>query len=153
MALRDIVIPTKTIEVFDSSFEVRAISMPDLMEAIQDFGPAMASAFDKFQSGELEAITTPQVIQYAVREFPDLATAVICLASDSYDQETMQKVRRFPIPVQVEALESVFSMTFRSEADVKKLLESLTRMVTAGAGILENKTPPLGNGTGVSDAA
>ena len=155
MRLRDIVIQTTTIPVGETtSFEVRGISMNDLMVAASDYGPQLGVVFGKLQSGEIETDDDRSTIMRLSREFPDLLAAIICLAADDYAPEMVAKMRRAPVTVTVDAVEAIFKLTFASEADIKKLMESLTRMIVAGSGALKAASGPTsGTGIGASAAA
>lgn len=154
MGLRDIVIRTKTIEVEATSFEVRGLSMNDVMVAASDYGPQLSLVFSKMQTGELETTDIKSAILDLSKEFPEVLAALICLAADDYAPDMVAKMRRVPMTVTTEALEAIFHLTFASEADVKKLVESLSRMITAGSGALTKALGPTSEtGTGVSAAA
>lgn len=154
MGLRDVVIKTKTIPAGDTTFEVRGISMTDVIIAASDYGPQLTLVFQKLKSGEIESDGIKEALMGLAREFPELLAALVCMASDEYDEAMVAKVQKFPPTVTLEALEAIFSLTFASEAEVKKFIESLTRMIAAGSGAL---TTALGQpsqiGTGDSVAA
>lgn len=154
MGLRDIVIRTKTIEVGDTTFEVRGLSMSDVMIAALDYGPQLSIVFAKLKSGDVDTSDIRQTILELSREFPDILSAIICMAADDYDPEMVAKMRKVPMNVTVEAAEAIFELTFASEAEVKKLLESLTRILAAGSGTLMMTLGQTSEtGTGVSAAA
>lgn len=154
MGLRDIVIATKTIPAGGTSFEVRGLSMNDLMLVVTEYGPQMTLVFSRLQAGEIQGEDIKSTIVNMSREFPDLLAAVICLAADDYDPEMVAKMKKVPLTVTTEAAEEIFKLTFASEAEVKKFIESLTRMIAAGSGAL---TTALGQtsetGIGASAAA
>ena len=62
---------------------------------------------------------------------PDLAAAVIALASDEPD--AVDVVRSLPLPVQLDALIAVGKLTFTDEGAVPKFLAGLGGMLRAGA--------------------
>lgn len=136
MGLRDIVIRTKTITAGEATFEVRGLSMSDVMIAALDYGPQLSMVFSKLKSGEVEAVDIRSTVLELSKEFPDVMAAIICMAADDYDPVMVAKLRRVPITVTVEACEAIFELTFTSEAEVKKLLESLTRIIATGSGTL-----------------
>lgn len=152
MGLRDIVIKTKTIKAEGASFEVRGVSMNDLMVAASDYGPQLGLVFTKLKTGEIQAEDVRSSIIALAKEFPELLAAIICLAADDYEPEMVEKLKKVPIGVTADALEAVFSLTFASEADVKKLVESLTRMIAAGSGALTQALGPT-SGTGIGASA
>lgn len=154
MGLRDIVIRTKTVTVQDQSFEVRGISMSDVMIAVSDYGPQLSLCFEQFRRGDIETTDIKAALLGLSREFPELLAAIICMASDDYDPALVKKVAKLPLSATTEALEAIFGLTFASEAEVKKFMESLTRMITAGSGALTTvRGPSSETGTGGSVAA
>lgn len=152
MGLRDITIHRTSVPYRDQTLEVRGISGADLMVAAQDYGPQIAVVFGKIQSGEFGGDVKSTIMKVS-RDVPEVAGAIIALASDDYTPETVKIATQLPLPIQVEALEAVFHETFYSEADVKKLIESLTRMITAVSGVLTETMPPLASRTGIGDFA
>lgn len=131
----------ETITYDGQEFEVRGFGAPDLMTLTATHGAVLAMVFGKIQTERQPgaAVTSDQVksiLRDVSGQFPDLAAAVIAIASESADEEGMAVARQLPLPVQVEALEAIFALTFTSEAEVKKLVESLTRMAVAASGAL-----------------
>lgn len=154
MGLRDIVIQTKTITAGAATFEVRGLSMNDLMMVVTEYGPQMTLVFNRLQQGDIQGDDIKGTIVNMSREFPDLLAAVICLAADEYDPEMVAKMKKVPLGVTTEAAEEIFKLTFTSEAEVKKFIESLSRMIAAGSGALTQALGPTSpTGTGVSVAA
>lgn len=137
MGLRDIGIPRAEIEVGKSAFSVRGITLADITQAAVDYGPQMALLFGRLQNGEnLSEASIRRLVLSLGSEFPGLLAAVIALASDDYTKETVEIAAALPLPKQAEAIEEIFKLTFTSEADVKKLIESLARMIVGVSGAL-----------------
>ena len=138
MGLRNIVINRRNVPVdANQSFDVRGISLIDIMRIMGDYGPQMSLAFGqltaKRESGApFDSATVRDRIKEMAQEFPDLLAAVVALAADEYDEEMVALVKKLPMLAQIEAVEAIFSLTFQSEGDVEKLITSLTKgMVTA----------------------
>ncbi len=140
MGLRDITIHRTTVQYRDQEIAVRGISASDLMVAAQDYGPEVAMIFGKVTSGEFNGDAKKAIASFT-REMPEVIGAAIALASDDYSPETVATATKLPFNTQLELVEAIFHETFYSEADVKKLIESLTRMVTAVSGVLTEITP------------
>lgn len=151
MGLRSITIHRTTVKYREDTIELRGISAPDLMTAMRDFAPQMAVVFAQVTSGEAGADIKSAIMNLS-KEFPELLAATIALASDEYDPESVQTALNLPFNVQIECLEAIFAETFTSEADVKKLVESLSRIIAATSGALEMNLGPLSSalGTGAS---
>lgn len=157
MGLSHITIPRKTVDMDDGQkFEVRAISTNDLIGLVATHGPGLAMIFGKIKSGELGQDLTADAVRDGIFElaqgFPDIAATIIAIAADGYTDEEMEVARRLPLPAQADAIEKIFGLTFSSEATVKKLLESLTRMMLGVSETLAT-APNLANGIGASAAA
>lgn len=153
MGLRNIVIRRETVQVDDSqSFTVRGITLFDIMQAVGDFGPQMALAFGKMTSREGTGPLTPDDVKAHIRdlakEFPDVLAAAIAMASDDYSKAAMDVTKQLPMSVQLDAIEKVARLSFRSEAEVGKLMESLVRAVAGATGALTKVELPLPTGTG-----
>lgn len=155
MAISDILIPTKTITAGSASFEVRGLSVNDLMLVATEYGPMMSLAFDRLKAGDVEGESIKELIISLCKEFPDMAAALVCLAADEFDNDTIAKMKKVALPITVEALEAIFGLTFASEAELKKFIESLTRGLSLVSGTLDQTTTPQPslNGIGASAAA
>jgi len=142
MGLRNITIAQKKIRVDDKQdFDVRGLSLTDVMAAMADYGPQMALAFakitEKGEGSRFDSATIKARIRDLAGEFPELLAAIIALGADEYAPDMVQKVKRLPLLVQVEAIEAIFGLTFQSEGDVGKFMESLTRGLVAATGALD----------------
>lgn len=144
MGLRNIKIHTTTVMYRDEPIEVRGISASDLFMAAQDYGPQIALLFGKFTSGDMDADFKKHIGMF-MKEAPELLGAVIAIATDDYCPEAIEIAKKLPGSVQVELVEAIFNETFYSEAEVKKLMESLSRMIQATSGVLKEVSLPPGS--------
>ena len=157
MGLRNIVIARRRIDLGDNqAFEVRGISLFDIMSVLNDYGPQMALMFGKVmaqkaEQGGLDNAAVRKAISDVSGEFPDVLAAAIALASDDYTPETIEIAKQLPMMSQIATVEAIFALTFKSEGDVKKLIESLTEMMVAATGTLKTAMlSPLPNGIGAT---
>ena len=157
MGLRNIVIARRRIDLGDNqAFEVRGISLFDIMSVLNDYGPQMALMFGKVmaqkaEQGGLDNAAVRKAISDVSGEFPDVLAAAIALASDDYTPETIEIAKQLPMMSQIAAVEAIYVLTFKSEGDVKKLIESLTEMMVAATGTLKTAMlSPLPNGIGAT---
>lgn len=157
MGLRNIVIARQRIDLGDGqAFEVRGISLFDIMSVLNDYGPQMALMFGKVMAQKakrngLDNAAVRKAIADVSGEFPDVLAVAIALASDDYTTEAVQIAKQLPMMHQIAAIEAIFALTFKSEGDVKKLIESLTEMAVAATGTLKSAMlPPLPNGIGAT---
>lgn len=142
MGLRNIVIPRERVDLGDGQgFEVRGISLFDIMSVLNDYGPQMAMMFGrvmamKAEGGQFDNMAIKKAITDVSGEFPDVLAAALSLAADDYTGEAIEVAKQLPMPKQIEAVEKVFALTFRSEGDLKKLVESLVEMMVATSAAL-----------------
>lgn len=157
MGLRDYEIPTLSVPINEKvSFDVRGISFEDISRLVQRHGPVCVMVYQQFVESKVKFGLRPEVLgqllTMAMEKFPDAVSEMIALAAD--DMEQIAKVRKLPVGVQIDAIYKIIGLTFTSEADVKKLVEIVTRMavsVTANMNSLTGQTPSdSGNGSFVS---
>lgn len=140
MGLRDLRIPRATIRVpgaeegYDS-FTVRGLSLPDVQTLAEKHGPTFALLFDKFKTLADNTPAEMAVIAKAVLDLaPALAHESIALASGEPDAADV--IKELPLFTMLEALEWVFVLSFRSEEEVKKALEIVTRAATGAQSLI-----------------
>ena len=151
MSLKNITIPERTIQIGEGEISVRGISLSDLMTIVNVYGPQASMAFAKVQgSKSLDARDVRALIGSVATEFPDMVAAAMALAAESYDPDTVTLLKRIPFHKQLEVIEAIFHLTFTQEGEIKKLLESLTEMMTEVSGALEAIKSPSPIGTGAS---
>lgn len=151
MGLTNITIPERSITVGEGTITVRGISLSDLMTIVNVYGPQASMAFGKLQqTGSLESKDVRTLIGSLAKEFPDMVSAAMALAADSYDADTVELLKKIPFNKQLEVIEAIFEMTFPNEGEVKKLMESLTKMLTEASGALKGVQLPSSIGTGAS---
>jgi len=144
MGLRNITIPEVEVAFGDGGISVRGVSFSDLMVLVDTYGPQAAIVFQKVQDGgTLQTSDVKLLIGTLAKEFPAMVTAVIALAADVYETEGLETVGKLPFNVQIELVEAVFGLTFTGESDIKKLMESLTKMMVEVSGALKEVQAPL----------
>lgn len=137
MALSEITLPTETISVGKASFSVRGLSFDDMSALIGRHQGVIESLLGRYDSKTpgVEA----ELIQVLVRESPTLAAQAIALASDEPEQEA--KVRRLPMPVQIDALTVIAKLTFEETGGVKKFAEQLAGLFGGLRNVVTTPTP------------
>lgn len=154
MALKDYVVPSAEVRIdANTTFTVRGISFKDMTDLAARHAPALALAYAKFvvtkEDIGLRPETIGQIIYMVAEEFPEIVHSTIALAADEKGMETI--IEKLPVGVQLEALEKTVALTFSGEADIKKLVETITRMVQGVTAVSDNLTKPLtptDNGSG-----
>ena len=153
MGLRDLQLPSTTIKTPGGEFAVRGLSFSDLVVLANTHGPAVAMVFAKVTNGEKIAEKDVRTILTSVApQVPDLVAAVIALAADDYEPDTIAVARKLNFQYQLEALEAIFHNTFQSEAELKKFMESIIRMLSGASGLVKQmRLLPSELGFGASD--
>lgn len=150
MGLRDIQIPTASVVVGDQTFEVRGIAFADLGSLFNTYGPTLSAAFAKIQSTASVDMDMAVLARDLLGEFPQLGAATIAYAADDATEAGVNFAGKLPFATQVEALQEIAKLTFRSEADVEKLAESLKWVADWISGAMSPKLVSL-SGIGASD--
>ena len=155
MGLRDIIIRRAKIELADGqSFEVRGLAAMDVMALVHTHGKALSLAFGKIMSQSQGEKITEELVRKLLTsvgsDVPDVLAAVIALASDAYDDQGITTAAQLPFLNQVQAGMAIFNLSFTSETEIKKLVESLANAVRM---IAENLTTPIPSLDGILASA
>lgn len=144
MGLRDLKLPETKIETPDGDFTVRGISLADLTILASTYMPQMVLIFNKVKDGaDIEQADVRRLIGELAPAVPEMVAAIIALAADEFDEKGVENAGKLGFNVQIETLEAIFHNTFRSEAEVKKLVESITRMLVGATGAIQQIRLPL----------
>lgn len=149
MGLRHIQIPTRTVPVGDENIQLRGASFSDLMMLMDAYSGQMTAVFARvLQLAEDERLAGVQAaITQMSKDFPELVGALIALASDDYAPETVEVATKLPFTTQVQCIEAIFDLSFTTEGDIKKFMESVVRMIqAASATLVELQSSPIGIG-------
>lgn len=125
MGLKDLQLPRDTVEIpGGASFSVRGLSYVDLTQLLGKHGAVLSEFFQVIAGGDTQAMAEDfgLLAGRVVMEAPALAADVIALASDEPD--AFEVVLRLPFPTQTEALSKIGKLTFATEEDVKKFLQT-----------------------------
>lgn len=155
MGLRDIIIKRTTVEMADGqSFDVRGLAAMDVMALVHTHGKALALAFGKItakgKGQPVNELLVREMLASVGSDFPEVLAAIIALASDAYDQQGIQTASQLNMLTQINAATAIFHLSFTSETEVKKLVESLAGAVTM---ISASLTTPLPSLDGISASA
>lgn len=137
--LRNIKLPTTSVAIpgLDDVFEVRGLSVPDMVSLFQQFKPAMTALYVKVvDSGgpQLDSSLNDHMLKLIIDEMPDFTAALLATANgEAGDEETQAIAHQLPGPTQLEALQAVCALTFGRMEDngVKKFIERLTNTFNA----------------------
>ena len=134
-SLSDLRLPTS--EVFfseDQSITVRGLSVADLSEIIRDHATVLNSIYQEniVNAGEMPAADV--LARALMTEAPEVVARIIAHAND--EPESWEIVKNLPTITQINGLVEVAILTFHSEAEVKKLMETLIQGSTVLSSLL-----------------
>ena len=134
-SLSDLRLPTS--EVFfsdDQSITVRGLSVADLSEIIRDHATVLNSIYQEniVDAGEMPAADV--LARALMTEAPEVVARIIAHANDEPD--SWEIVKNLPTITQINGLVEVAILTFHSEAEVKKLMETLIQGSTVLSSLL-----------------
>lgn len=132
MALKDVLIQKEKVEFDGVEFEVRGLSLVDLVGLFKDYKEQVSKLFNMFAEVKDDE-TIGALIGTALDIAPDLMSAAVAVASDEPDQ--VEVVKKLPVPVMVDALTKVAKLTFKSEEEFVDFINALAEMVGASANI------------------
>ena len=155
MGLRDIIIKRTKVELADGqSFDVRGLAAMDVMALVHTHGKALSLAFGKIMAeGRGKTVNEGMVREMLMSvgsDVPEVLAAIIALAGDAYDEKGIQTAAQLPFLTQVAAGTVIFNLSFTSETEIKKLVESLAGAISM---IAANLTTPLPSLSGISESA
>lgn len=140
-SLTDYTIPTDEVPVPGSDFTitVRGLSVEDCSGLIRVHGDQLSEVYDTEIAGDGDMPPITDIAKALFTTAPDAVAEIIALANDNPKSASM--VRKMPVPVQIDALSRIAVLTFHSEAQVKKLLET----VIAGSNLMTRMVMTLGS--------
>lgn len=154
MGLRDLSIKKTTIKTPGGEFAVRGLSLSDVITLANEHGPTLALLYGKLtdKKSKMSQQDVKTIISGIIPQAPDLVAGLIAVAADEYDAEGCKMAKQLGFQYQVEALEAIFHNTFQSEAELKKFMEAVIRMISGATGSLNQMRLPLSElGFGASD--
>ena len=153
MGLRDYAVPTATIKIDEKTdFLVRGISFEDMTKIVIRHGPMCVMAYQEFTEFKGKHGLRPEALGHfvttGVGKFPEAIVDIIAIAADEDSAEVRAIIRKLPVGVQIDAIHNIVGLTFAGEADVKKLVEIVTRMAVSVKDEIIALTEPSGSGNG-----
>lgn len=130
MALGDLVFPTTTINVGDSSFTVRGLTFADVTRMIDAHRQDLETLVNRGMALSTGSQTSFEQWLPLIQTMPDLAAKIIACASD--EPEAVEAARRLPLPVQLDALIAIGNLTFAQPGGLGKFIADLLSLVRSG---------------------
>lgn len=153
MGLKDYVVPTRTIPLpGDQNMVVRGLSFNDISALVIDHGPRLLLVFNSvYEKAKAKTLTGGDVagfIQETLTRSPELVAQIIAMAADEPGQAA--QAAKLPPVVQMEAMQEIVALTFVSEAEVKKLVEIVTKAMEQTGDLMTTLNSPSNGGSGAS---
>jgi hypothetical protein len=133
MALSDLILPTHEIVVGQGKFAVRGLSSDDVSWLMQEHDKELEFLIDAgkgladMKLDDKDAVTG--FLRAVVKNLPELSAAIIACASDDRTEGAVSNAKRLPLPVQLDALSAVGSLTFEAYGGLKKFVDDLKHLV------------------------
>lgn len=146
MGLKSLGIAKATVKTPNGEFDVRGLSLTDIMFLAREHLPVMEHAYDQLagalpeeglEEGSEEAVAA-DLGKMLLEQAPTAAAEVIALASDDFDEESVKIAMALPFSAQVDALQKIGKLTFASEDDVKKAVAAVTNMLRGATSALNS---------------
>ncbi len=113
---------------------VRGLSLDDVAVLMNQHLGDLEKLFDLYEGTVREDTKVLATAQFAIgltRDAPALVANIIAMAAD--EPHAVNKARLLPMPVQVEAIKAIASLTFHEAGGAKNFLTSLTNLIAAVA--------------------
>jgi hypothetical protein len=136
VSLRNLRLPTATVETPGGNFAVRGLSLSDCMVLAAEHGPALVKVFESAKA-EVETLDDKGLATIAkslLSSAPLACAHMIALAAQTAGEEpAIEEAASLPVPFQIDALVKVAKLTFVSEAVAKNLVETVVEAAVAAA--------------------
>lgn len=127
--LGEITLPVKVVELSNGqSFEVRGISFGDITAIMNSHAAEAVELYDivRKRGGSITDSEVKLIIGELIPKFPSLLGMIICVAADDVSDQAMKIALKLSAMKQAQILQDIFELSLTSEAEVKKMLESIT---------------------------
>jgi hypothetical protein len=156
MGLRDFEVRREDIKLPNGdTFAVRGLGFNDVTRLMALYGPTLTILFNKFIGDVRLKTLTPEamgfVINEVLKEAPEIAFKIIALGADEDGTKGETNIPMIGVVAQADALSRIVELTLISEAEVKKLVEIVTKALTGTTGVVEGLSSLRKGGSGVSD--
>lgn len=118
---------------------LRALSSTDVFTIFRAFMPEIESfvaSLEKMRvAGKVNLLDMGQIAVQILDRIPGAGAHAIALCADEPD--AVEQAQGLPLPVQMDALEKIFMLTFTGDGSIKKVLEVAIRMLQGTRGLIE----------------
>lgn len=142
MSLKDLKLPTASVEIPGGSFAVRGLSPVEIEHLVREHRATLGALFDQFK-GQLDS-ADDSIVDTGVEllmQAPELLARIITLAADEPD--AFEFALKLPTSIQFSALAKIAALTFTVEGDLGKLLAIAMEKIGGINGLLETVSTVL----------
>ena len=131
MSLSDLKIPQVDIEVPGGMIAVRGLSLNDIVILVTRNGEVFKSLFQDFLNGTdgNPLLTGKNILSDLASKKPHLFGEIIALSAGEFNTQAIENASRLTLDVQLRVLEEVGKLTFREEGSIKKVIETVSRIM------------------------
>lgn len=134
MALMDFVVPKKTVPFGAATVDVRGVALDDISFLLRDHLVEVNRLMALYEDEEKRKTAMAQAATFAVKlisEAPDLVHNLIARCADEEPTpELLERISTFPVGLQVELAQSIWTLTVEEAGGAKKLLDKFMGMVS-----------------------
>jgi hypothetical protein len=144
---------TRVVETKGGPLTVRGLAFEDFWTIANSHGPEASMLFAKLVNKEKVEVGEIKVILGSILpQSPKMVAKVIALACDEDTEEGRKVASRLEPRVQLETLEAIFALTIESEAELKKFMGVILRMLGGATTLFQQMKLPLSE-AGFGDSA
>lgn len=118
----------------DNSFEVRALTFPDIAAMISNNRETLVAIIAKYQEAQGDVYSRRNISELAfmiARDFPTLSTEIISASvhGEVVTEETKLKIAMFPAPIQMAALIEIVKITVEEAGGLGNLMADFRQRI------------------------
>jgi len=141
MSLSDYVIPHRVVPLpgGTTSVKVLGLGLESFVLLVRHHAPALQGIYTQAVEGKLDIQEINAIAMTLIDSAPELAARIIACSIGEPDQ--WEKARKLPGPVQIEILEAAGTLTFDVEGGIKKVMETVIRIMESAQEALPSPSP------------
>lgn len=134
--------PTVTVETAGGELEVRNLTPEALDFLIEKHSATLQKVFFELPNNPEELELSLAGIQFSVLKYiPQMMAEIIALGCQEFEEETIEFFRKnMGISDQQKCVEEIFKLTFKSDDEVKKLIEAVVTALSSSMTSLSKLT-------------
>jgi len=126
----------------ETLFEVRGLTPFDIGILMQSYAVQMIAAYGRVREavgpGAVSTDEVQSLLTELIQTTPDVICGFVALAADEPDQ--VEKVKFLPLPIMLDALISVYELTFTTEEELKKFAAVILNAIEVMTALIQKQT-------------